>query len=147
MSVLKGLLCDMNGGSASETLFGQETNEYVKLMPPFVLHHFDSVSMSYLRMSYQAFLPDIDLLEVPQMCRKYKNAMWYSQHLKVSNKSSTCILAKWVGEDGHINTNTSEACAGRVEYFFSQRVLVGSDYNEVNMHGLCKVVPGTFTSK
>ena len=105
LSILKDLLCDMNGGSASETLYRQETNEYVNLMPPFVLHHFDSVSISYLRMSYQAFLPDIDLLEIPQMCRKYKNAMWYSQHLKVSNKTSTCILAKWVGEDGHINTS------------------------------------------
>ena len=29
--------------------------------------------------------------------------MWRSQHLKASNKASTCILAKWIGE-GHINT-------------------------------------------
>ena len=70
-------------------------------------------------MSYLAFLPDVDLLEVPQICCKYKNVMWCSKHLQASNKASTCILAKWVGEDGHINTNSSEACAGILEYFFS----------------------------
>ena len=137
--IFKELLCDMSGGSASETLFGQVSHSllhnqvYVKLLPPFVLHHFDSVSLSYLRMSYLAFLPDIDLLEVPQICRKYRNAMWCSQHLKSSNKVVTYILAKWVGEDGVVNTNSSEACAGILEYFFSQRVLVGSDHLEVNM--------------
>ena len=59
--------------------------------------------------------------------------MWCSQHLKASNKASPCILAKWVGKDGQININSSAAFAGKVEYFFSQRVLVGNDHVEVNM--------------
>ena len=57
-------------------------------------------------MSYLAFLPDVDLLEVPQICCKYKNAMWCSQHLKASNKASICILAKWVGENVHRKTQS-----------------------------------------
>ena len=85
-------------------------------------------------MCYQRILPGIDVLEIPQLCRKYKSALWWSQHLNTSKKKSVCILANWIGEDGQIiNDNDSlEPCAGRVEYFFSQRLLVG-EFVEVNM--------------
>ena len=70
-----------SGGSASETLFGQMSSLHnLKLLPPFALHHFDSVSLSHLRMSYLVFPPNVNLLEVPQICHKYRNAMWCSQH-------------------------------------------------------------------
>ena len=145
--VFKDLLGTNSGGSANETLFGQTTylgrnaNSLqncvdVKLLPPFTVHHFDSISHSNLRICYQSFLPDVDLLEVPQLCQKYKSAVWWSQRINSSvypKKALTCIQAYWIGEDGAISNDSSELCAGRVEYFFSQRLLVGNDYIDINM--------------
>ena len=91
----------------------------VKLIPPFVLHHFDSVSLSYLRICYQKILPGIDILEIPQLYQRYKAAFWWSQHINTSKKQPVCILANWVGEDGQIIDDriSFELCAGKVEYF------------------------------
>lgn len=88
-----------------------------------------------MRRCYQRILPEIDVLEIPQLCRKYKSALWYSQYLNTSKKQPVCILAKWIGEDGQIidDNNLLKLCAGRVEYFFSQRVLVSEKYVEVTM--------------
>ena len=47
-----------------------------------------------------------------------------------------CIIANWIGEEGQITSDASKLCAGRIEYFFSQRLLVGNDhesYVEVSM--------------
>ena len=143
LSLLSNLLGARSGGTANKTLFGQSIfvsdehvflQEYanVKLSPPFVLHYFDSVLLSYLRLCYQKIIPDVDVLEVPQLCRRYKYATWWSQHLNSSKKTPLCILAKWIGGDGEINCD-NEICAGIVKYFFSQRLLVGNDYVEVNM--------------
>ena len=137
----KDLLGAKNGGSANETLFGQTTylgrniNSLqncadVKLLPPFTVHHFDSVSHSHLRVCYQSFLPEVDVLEIPQLCQKYKSAMWWSQRISSSlypKKASELIQACWIGEDGKIS-NSSEPYVGRIEYFFFQRLLVGNDY-------------------
>ena len=142
LSILSSLLGARSGGTATKTLFGQSIfasdeclsfQEYanVELSPPFVLHYFDSVLLSYLRLCYQKIIPDVDVLEVPQLCRKYKYATWWSQHLNSSKKTPLCVLAKWIGEDGEINCD-KEICAGIVKYFFTQRLLVGNDYVEVN---------------
>jgi len=129
--MLKNLLGSSSGDTADETLFGQTTFlsgsaplqdcAYVKLLPPFVLHYYDSVSHSYLRRCYQKILPGIDVLEIPQLCRKYKSTLWYSQNLNTSKKQPVCILAKWIGEDGQIidDSNPLQLCAGTVEYFFN----------------------------
>ena len=144
--VFKDLLGANSDGSANETLFGQTTylgrNAHslqscadIKLLAPFTVHHFDSVSYSHLRECYQSFLPDVDVLEIPQLCRRYKSAMWWSQRINSSlypKKTSAYIQACWVGEDGKIS-NSSELCVGRIEYFFCQKLLVGNDYIDINM--------------
>ena len=79
LSILSSLLGARSGGTATKTLFGQSIfasdeclsfQEYanVELSPPFVLHYFDSVLLSYLRLCYQKIIPDVDVLEVPQLC-------------------------------------------------------------------------------
>jgi len=151
LSLLSSLLGARSGGTANKTLFGQSifvSDEYVslqeyanvKLSPPFVLHYFDSVLLSYLRLCYQKIIPDVDVLEVPQLCRRYKYATWWSQHLNSSKKTPLCVLAKWIGGDGEINCD-NEICAGIVKYFFNQRLLVGNDY--VGQHGTHKMAPRT----
>ena len=39
----------------------------------------------------------------------------------------------WVGTNGNIATNSQDLCVGEVEYFFSQRIIVGTQYREVIM--------------
>ena len=73
LSIFNSLLGSRSEATADEILFAQTTfisgnftsmqdRAHVKLMPPFVLHHFDSVSLSYLRICYQNILPRIDIL-------------------------------------------------------------------------------------
>lgn len=148
--ICKDLLGARSSGSASDTVFGVSNSSSgnlnfdlrhpnINLLHPFVLHHFDSVTLSYLRICYQMFIPTVDVLEIPQLCRKYNSAMWWSQHLKSSKypkKALLCIIANWIGEDGQITGDVSNFCAGRIEYFFSQRLLVNNDqekYVEVSM--------------
>ena len=88
-----------------------------------MLHSFDSVSLSHLRTCYQIFVPDVNIIEIPQLCHKYRTAKWWSQYLKCSEylaKMSTCILANWVGEDGCITEDPSVTSAGRIEYFLAR---------------------------
>ena len=134
LSIFRDLLGVNCAGSATDTLFRQttfltsnftdlaslETNVDVTLLSPFVLHSFDSVLLSYLRTCYQTFVPDVNILEIPQLCHKYRTAKWWSQYLKCSEypaKMSTCILANWVGEDGCITEDPLITSAGRIEYF------------------------------
>ena len=88
----KDLLGANCAGSATDTLFGKttfltgnfinlvslQTNVNVTLLSPFVLHSFDSVSLSHLRTYYQIFVPDV---KIPQLCHKYRTAKWWSQYL------------------------------------------------------------------
>ena len=84
-------------GASSETLFEQEiyssTNlsnilslpeitvtqsmeyfdkSFIQLMPPHSLHRFDNDEISHLRTCYLTFLPHVNPLDIPQLCRKYK---------------------------------------------------------------------------
>ena len=148
--IFEDLLGAQSSGSASDTVFGVNNSlssncnfdlnhPNTSLLNPFVLYYFDNVSLSYLRTCYQKFLPTVDVLEIPQLCRKYKSAMWWSQYLKTSKypkKALVCITANWIGEDGQITGDASKFCAGSIEYFFSQILLVGNDhesYVEVSM--------------
>ena len=132
--IFRDLLGAKSVGSASDTIFGQttfltsnftdlaslQTSVNVTLLCPFVLYTFDSVSLSYLRTCYQTFIPNVDILEVPQLCCKHRTAMWWSQYLKSAEhpaKVTTCILANWVGENGSITEDSSITSAGRIEYF------------------------------
>ena len=88
-------------------------------------------------MCYSAIVPDVNILEIPQLCCKYRTARWWSQFVKSSEypaKISCCILANWVGENGQITDDSTVVSAGRVEYFYSQRLQVGNDVdNHVEM--------------
>ena len=93
------------------------------LLSPSVLYTFDSATVSHLRICYGSFIPHVNILEVPQVCWKYKAAKWWSQYLKSSEypaKISTCILANWVGGDGQITEDSTVVWAGRVEYFLAK---------------------------
>jgi len=150
--VFKTLLGATSNGSASDTLFGQATHSAddssdvaslqtcnIELLPPFVLYHFDRSEFSNLMTCYQKFISDVDILEIPQICRMYNKIIWLSQRLKSSRypkKSQTCVLAHWVGRDGQINDDPAGnlPSAGRVEYFFSQRLLLlNGQYFEAKM--------------
>ena len=109
---------------------------YVKFLPPYTVHKLDSDSLRYLRESYQSFLPEVDPLEIPQLCCRYEVIQWWSEHLgrrKYCNRKHKIIRAYWIGEDGKIASEPNSLCAGRVEYFFTQKVLIKDTYNEVAM--------------
>ena len=107
----------------------------VQLLPPYVIHKFDTVALNYLRTSYQLFLPEIDILEIPELYKKYKNIKWLSEQLstKTHQNKFLCVCAYWVGSSGSIVTNCQNLCVGEVEYFFSQRIIVGTEYREIIM--------------
>jgi len=124
--------------ASSETIFDQKTflsgyftagdsldniafNCPVKLLPPSALYLFDNNSFMNLKACYAHYLPDVDLLEIPQLCSKYTMAQWWSHHLRSSKHTEkfTCILADWIGSDGRISENNS-LCAGRIEYFLAK---------------------------
>ena len=45
---------------------------FIKLLPLYSLNRFDSDIISCLRTCYLTFLPHINPLDIPQLCRKYK---------------------------------------------------------------------------
>ena len=109
---------------------------YVKFLPPYTVHKLDSDSLRYLRESYQAFLPEVDPLEIPQLCCRYQIIQWWFEHLgkrKYCKKNPETIRAYWVGQDGKIASEPNSLCAGRAEYFFTQKVLIKDSYKEVAM--------------
>ena len=65
--------------------------------------------------------------------------MWFTQYLKSSKypkEVQTCILAHWVGRDGQIIDAAAGdlSSCGRIEYFFSQRLLLtNGQYTETRM--------------
>ena len=109
-------------------------NTGVKLLPPSVVHYFETDELRYLRQSYASFIPGLDVLEVPQTYRKHKAAEWWSLHLKTEKRrKSTCIRAYWIGENGNIAPNAVNLCAGEIVFFFSQNVMIGEQFKEILM--------------
>ena len=126
-----------SGGSAADTLFGETTflagsftnlsslqgNGNVALLSLFVLYRLDDAAVPYLRVCYSAIVPNVNILEILQLCCKYRTARWWSQYLKSSEypaKISCCILANWAGENGQITDDSTVVSAGRVEYFIAR---------------------------
>ena len=117
----------------SPSLFYLE-NSSVKLLSPFTLFSIDTDLLPYLQSSYAKFLPGINILDIPQICKKYKAAYWWSHHLEIEkNRKFPCIKAYWIGSDGDIASDCSNLCAGKIVNFFSQNVLVGDCYKEIIM--------------
>ena len=146
-------------GTSNDTIFGQNTLsncstmdsltngtiqpslDYitgcpVELISPFTLHKFDDSSLIHLKQCYLSFLPEVDILEIPTLCRKYKLAQWWSHRLgnyKNTHKNPTCIQAYWAGKDGNIENECCSSSAGLIEYFFSQKIMVKDEYRVVVM--------------
>ena len=155
------LLGSKTPGASSETLFEQDiyssTNistilsipeinvspflgyldhSFIKLLPPFSLYKFKNDELNYLKTCYLTFLLDVNPIEIPQLCRKYKYVQWWSERLKCSKllkgqKQFTCIQAFWVGSGGCIDTICSNLNAGKIEYFFSQNIMIEDKYKEI----------------
>ena len=106
LPICKDLLGANCAGSATDALFGEttfltgnftnlaslQTNINVTLLSPFALHSFDSVSLSHLRTCYRTFVPDVNILEIPQLCHKYRTANGGLNILNVQNIQQRCQL-------------------------------------------------------
>jgi len=51
---------------------GYLDHSFIKLLPPFSLYKFKNDELNYLKTCYLTFLPDVNPIEIPQLCRKYK---------------------------------------------------------------------------
>ena len=95
-------------------------------------------SLQYLRNSYQTFLPGphVDPLEIPEFCCRYEVVNWWSECLgkyKYSKRRDQVIRAFWPGQDGKIDVRAHSLCAGKLEYFFIQNILIHDVYKQVAM--------------
>ena len=100
----------MSEAEISPSLFYLE-NSSVKLLPPFTLFSIDTDSLPYLQSSYAKFLPGIDILDIPQICKKCKIAYWIWKLKRIEN--SHVFKAYWIGTDGDIASDCSNLCAGK----------------------------------
>ena len=138
----------VNHEHVSSHILLQSTNvvpslEYVcncqmKLLSPYRIQKFDDSHLNYLRTAYKTFLPEFNILETPQLYRKHTLAQWWSQQIGFvrhsgDNDKRVVIYAHWIGSDGQITCNCDNLCAGEIQYYFSQRVKVGNDLQEVYM--------------
>ena len=84
----------------------------------FTLFSIDSNLLPYLQSSYAKFLPGVDVLNIPQICKKYRAAYWWSHHLEIGKKRRfPCIKAYWIGSDGDIASDCSNLYAGKIVNF------------------------------
>ena len=156
--IFENLLSNKVDTAFNETVFGQEEfssshmlrfsegaviqslnyldQSFIKLIPPYIIQKMDNDSLQYLKASYQSFLPNVDPLEIPQFCCRYEVVHWWSERIgkhKYSKKGDQIIRAYWIGEDGKIDIGAQYLCAGKVEYFFTQNILIGDKYEVVTM--------------
>ena len=154
-----GLICKNDGGASSETIFAKTmpvvkvdtlislstsevlpTTDYIEnipcnLLPPFVIHKFSSDCMRNLKASYIAFLPNVDE-DIPELCRKHKAAMWFSEHLICSKRlkeNFVCIQAYWANKHGEIDKKCYHLWAGKVDFFLSQNINTNDGMKEIIM--------------
>ena len=157
-SVFENLLSSKVDSAFNETVFGQEEfssshmlrfsegeivqslnyldQSFIKLIPPYIIQKIDNDSLQYLKASYQSFLPNVDPLEIPQFCCRYEVVHWWSDRIgkyKYSKKGDQIIRAYWIGEDGKLDVGAQYLCAGKVEYFFTQNILIEDKYEVVAM--------------
>ena len=163
-SIFDRLLGSTSSGTSTDTLFGQSMMlssvssprllsitqctvqpsidyaeccpKVVNLLPPFVLHKLDSISLVHLRSCYQSFLPNVDVASVPQLCRKHKTAQWWSERLnglKSQGKKITCIGAYWADLNSTIANNCDHISVGIIDFFFSQCFMIQNKLTEILM--------------
>ena len=114
--LFNGLLGSNSGSTADNTLFCKSlsfkigtllscsdsdvvpTLDFVdsipfKLLSPFTMHKFNLEDTEHLTTSYKTFLPDVNE-NLPQLCRRYRCAVWISERLncsKFSSKNFICV--------------------------------------------------------
>ena len=121
------LLGSKTAGASSETIFQQDVylfsnistilslpqinvspflgylnQSFIKLLPPFSLYKFSNEELACLGTCYVSFLPDINPLEIRQLCRKYKCVQWWSEWLNScklhkGKRLSTCMYSSFLG--------------------------------------------------
>jgi len=157
-------------GSSSETLFGEVQNcsmvnhdhvnshillplakvepslEYtcncqIKLLSPYKVQKFENSHLNYLRVAYEIFLPDVDILDIPQQYKRHNLAQWWSQHVGYvrhsgDNDKRTVIYAYWIGSDGKIASNCDGICAGLAHVDWYQDHLNPSKYGATHCTSL-----------
>ena len=83
-------------------------------------------------------MPELDILDIPQLYKRHNLAQWWSQQVGYvrhsgDNDKRIVINAHWIGSNGQITCNCDNLCAGEIQYFFSQRILVSNNLQEVYM--------------
>ena len=82
------------------------------------------------------FLPNVDPLEIPVFCCRYEVVQWWSQCLgkrKYSKHNDQIKRAYWAGENGTIDSSGQSLCTGKIEYFFTKRIVIEDCYKIVPM--------------
>ena len=111
-------------------------NSSIKLLPPYKVHKFDDDSLRYLKASYQVFLPDVEAIDLPELCCKHHTAEWWGMRLVKHEYQESKLLyfqAYWIGRDGNISDDCTSLNAGLIEFFFSQRLEIRNQHEEVIM--------------
>ena len=83
------------------------------------MHKFNLEDTEHLTTSYKTFLPDVNE-NLPQLCRKYRCAVWISERLncsKFSSKNFICVQAYWPERNGKITTDCKTLWTAKLEYF------------------------------
>ena len=97
----------------------------MKLLSPYKILKFDESHLNYLRTAYRKFLPEIDILDIPLLYKKYNLAQWWSQQIGYvrysgDNDKRVVICAYWIGSDGQISCACDNLCAGEIQYFLAR---------------------------
>ena len=137
-------LMSLSGSDLSHTL-DYVDNCPIKLLPPYKIYKFDNDSLRYLKAAYQAFLPGVETIDLPELCCKHHMAEWWDMRLvrqEYQEDEMLFIQAYWIGRDGNISYQCTSLNAGMIEFFFSQILLIGNQHKEVIMAKVdgCKTV-------
>ena len=107
-------------------------------LPPHTVQMFDFDSLRYLRQAYYAFVPNIDITEVPSIYECCKEIDLFGERLgsERSRLNRSChVKASWHAYGGAINTTSHPSCPhpGVVKFFFKQRIRIGSSFHNMVM--------------
>ena len=111
-------------------------NCQINLLSPYKIQKFDNTHLNYLTTAYKTFLPDVNTFDIPHLYRKHTLAQWWPQQIgyvrcSIDNDKQVVICAYWIGSDGQITCDCDNLCAGEIKYFFSLRIMIASNLQEV----------------
>ena len=109
------------------------SSSFLTFIAPFSHCSFDDDELRYVRLSYAKFLPDINILEVPQLYEKYHTIKIYGDRytsIRVKSERSCYIQAYWVKERGIIDDTCSKIGFGVIE-FSSTKMLILEEFTRL----------------